>query len=91
MILESEDSNSTDGPNSTLCEVMWPKCGLASSSSTTEQRSMPWPGANGIVWSFDAADVPPMHEAAKVSDGDPKFGGISKMKRLPYNFYVQKY
>ena len=91
MILEAEDSNAVDGPNSTLCEVMWTKCGLTSSSTTTEQSSMPWPGSNGIVWSFDAAAVPPMHEAAKVTDGDPKFGGISKMKRLPYNFYVQKY
>lgn len=88
MILESE--NSPDGPGKTLCEVKWDRCGLKSTSQTTSKDSFPWPGKTCSVWKFDCGDVPAILEPAKVEYGDPTNGGISKMKKIDYNFYVQQ-
>lgn len=88
MVLESKTS--TDGPGKTLCEVKWGRCGLKSQSQTTSQGSHPWPGKNCSIWKFDGDDLPSIHDPAKVEDGDPTKGGISKMKKIDYNFYVQQ-
>lgn len=88
MVLEAETS--PDGPGKTLCEVKWSKCGLKSSSPTTSTDSYPWPGKTCSIWKFDGKDIPALHEPAKVESGDPTKGGISKMKKIDYNFYVQQ-
>lgn len=79
------------GAASTLCEVDWTRCGLQSSSTTTEQGSTPWPGSNCPVWVFGGDSLPSLYEQAFVEDGNPKHGGISNMKKIDYNFYVQQY
>ena len=89
MIADIEDAKKSIGPGGTLCKVLWDRCGLTSASSTTKQKSMPWPGENSSVWTFDAGELPSMTAQAAVTDGDPKEGGISKMKKDDYNFYVQ--
>lgn len=88
MVLES--ITSPDGPGKTLCEVKWDKCRLNSSSQTTSQSSFPWPGKSCSLWQFDGESIPALSEPAKVDDGDPTKGGISKMKKIDYNFYVQQ-
>lgn len=89
MIKDAEDTKGSKGVGSTLREVDWARCGLKTKSTTTEQKSAPWPGKNSSVWYFDAGKLPSMTELATVKDGDPKEGGISKMKKDTYNFYVQ--
>ena len=90
MVTEKLDKDGS-GAASTLCEVNWSRCGLQSSSTTTEQGSAPWPGTNCPVWVFEGDALPSLYEQALVEDGNPKNGGISNMKKIDYNFYVQQY
>lgn len=92
MIIEAKESkDKSNGPDSTLCEVKWDLCGLSSVSTTTAQRMCPWPGESSKLWAFSSGELPPITHLAKVIDGDPQSGGISKMERIDYNFYVQQY
>lgn len=88
MVLEAEKAKMGAGKD--LCEVKWDKCKLDSKSVTTDRTSYPWPGANCRLWVFNAEEVPALLEAAAVKDADPEKGGISNMKEIDYNFYVQK-